>query len=361
MSRVAIGRTIMLALLAAVTSLSGVGSVHAQSLGSFAEADARHDGRVTLQDFEAYERRRLLTAKGRLAQRFRALRQGEQAQRLEHRFRQLDRGAKGYLDAADWTAAPMEWPAGRGGAGTRRQGLSVGAGLADVDPGYAGYHRRIDPIPLIGFRSGLFFVDGATAGLVAAHGNDYRFSVVLAPQLMRLRAADSPQLTGITTRHWSIDGGVNLALRRPWGLTSLSALHDILDRNDGTQIDARYGFPIPLAGGERLIPGIGLRWEDANLTRYYYGVTAAEALRSRPVYTPGAALNPSLRLDYVLPLSKQWQFGAGMGYTRFAHAIRDSPLIDQSGSLEVMVSLQYSLAPGTRPPAPGALTMPIEH
>ena len=354
-----------IAVLCAAVALLGAGFARAQPvppLGSFAAADANHDGRVTLQEFETYERARLLAAHGLLARRFRALSPQQQTARLQRRFRQLDTGSKGYLDPTDWNA--LSHAAGPGTArfkGARPQGLTLGAGLAEVDPGYVGYHRRLDPFPLIGYRSGRFFIDGTSAGVVAAHGDAYTFSVLLAPELLRLRASDSPALAGITSRQWSIDGGANLTFREAWGDPSVTVLHDILDRNNGTQVDVGYAFPILLGAGRRLTPGLGLKWENANLTGYYYGVTAPEALPTRPAYTPGAALNPVVRLDYLAPLSSRWQFGAGLSYTHFAHTIRDSPLIDESGSLEVLISLQYSFASGAKTPAPGPLTTPIEH
>lgn len=71
-------------------------------LGSFDAADANHDGRVTFQEFDAYESQRLMTANGPLAQRFKELGPEQQTARLEQRFDRLDSGDKGYLDRNDW-------------------------------------------------------------------------------------------------------------------------------------------------------------------------------------------------------------------------------------------------------------------
>ncbi len=91
-----------LASLALVMTVAGAPQAQARNLGSFDAADANHDGRVTLQEFEAYETGRLMAANGPLAQRFKALSPEQQSARIEQRFQTLDSGDKGYLDQADW-------------------------------------------------------------------------------------------------------------------------------------------------------------------------------------------------------------------------------------------------------------------
>lgn len=94
-----------LASLALVLLVAGAPPAEARNLGSFAAADANHDGRVTLQEFEAYETARLMAANGPMAERFKALSPQEQAARIEQRFDKLDSDDKGYLDQADWNGS----------------------------------------------------------------------------------------------------------------------------------------------------------------------------------------------------------------------------------------------------------------
>jgi hypothetical protein len=91
-----------LALMLAVASAS---RAEARNLGSFAAADANHDGRVTLQEFEVYESGRLMAADGKRAERFKALSPEQQSALIAQRFNTLDSGDKGYLDQADWNGS----------------------------------------------------------------------------------------------------------------------------------------------------------------------------------------------------------------------------------------------------------------
>jgi outer membrane scaffolding protein for murein synthesis (MipA/OmpV family) len=123
-----------------------------------------------------------------------------------------------------------------------------------------------------------------------------------------------------------------------------------------------YAYPIRLGTG-RLTPGIGATWESGNLVDYYYGVTPAEALPTRPAYSPGSVVNPSARLDYTRPLSAKWTLGAGVAYTHFGAAIRHSPLVNESGSRSFTITLIRSFSfDGKEAAAPVPdLTKPLEH
>ncbi len=77
----------------------------AQMRGNFDDADANHDGRVTLQEYQDYITRRLNDSSGRLAQKFKQLSPQDQAARLQKRFNKLDHDHKGYLDRKDWSGS----------------------------------------------------------------------------------------------------------------------------------------------------------------------------------------------------------------------------------------------------------------
>jgi MipA family protein len=227
------------------------------------------------------------------------------------------------------------------GMGLPSKGLSIGAGVNVTDPGYVGYHSQVTPFPLFNYRLDGFFIGGLTAGYVAVENEAYSVSLVVLPQVMRLRSSDSPQLAGLRPREWSIDGGLNLSLKREWGDLSLRALQDLLGRNKGTELGLQYAYPIHLGGGV-LSPGMGVSWESADLTRYYYGISDAEALPNRPAYSPGSALNPSVMLSYAVPIWQHWRLMASASVTHLDSSIRDSPIVDKSNVMGVTLSLTYT-------------------
>ena len=220
-------------------------------------------------------------------------------------------------------------------------GWSVGAGVTEADPGYVGFSRQATFVPQFFYHYGRFFVSGLDVGYLFGFSRHYRFSVGVSPDFRRVQADDSPQLAGLQTRERSVDANANLTLLGDWGSWNLSVSHDILHRSNGTDLDTGYSHGFKL-GGWNITPGIGVEWQDADEVDYYYGVTPAEAIPGRPVYTPGSSLNPHVGLGFSTDLGAHWSFNANLGYTRFGSAIHDSPLIDRSGSPSIYIGFTYS-------------------
>ena len=220
-------------------------------------------------------------------------------------------------------------------------GWLFGAGVAVTNPGYVGYSRQITPVPLIFFHYGRFFFAGISGGYLLDNGEHYRLALVVTPTLNRLSSSDSPQLAGIHSRQWSLSGGANLETFGDWGHLNIGLFHDLLDRNNGTSANLGYRFPFHV-GDWTLSPGVGLRWESANLVNYYYGVSPAEARPGRPAYSPGSDTSPNVDFGVSTAISEHWQFRGDLSYQRFGAAIHDSPIVDRSGSPTIFIGFIYN-------------------
>lgn len=220
---------------------------------------------------------------------------------------------------------------------------SLGLGVAVMDPGYLGVNDQVTALPLVFYHNGRFFLAGIAIGYVALKGRHYTFSILAKPRINRLNASESPQLAGIETRQWSIDGGGRLSLFGDWGRFDTGLFTDLLHRYNGTEAEMDYQYPVRMPGWT-LSPGIGLAWDNAPLTDYYYGVSAAEAAPGRPAYSPGPATNPFLELNLQMPVGGRWQFFGGLRYVHFATSIDASPIVDRSGALTLFIALSYRFA-----------------
>jgi len=220
-------------------------------------------------------------------------------------------------------------------------GWILGAGLAVSDPGYVGRTRQVTPLPLIFYHYGRFFFAGISGGYLLSNADHYRLALVVQPTLNRLSSSDSPELAGIQSREWSLAGGANLETFGDWGRFNLGVFHDLLDRNNGTGINAGYQYSFH-AGSWSFTPGAGVRWEDSNLTNYYYGVSPAEARPGRPAYSPGSVANPYVSFGVSTSISEHWQFRGNIQYQRFGGAIHDSPIVDRSGSPTIFIGFIYN-------------------
>ncbi len=222
-----------------------------------------------------------------------------------------------------------------------KSGFTLGFGVNDTNPGYVGYNHQLTPFPFFSYRNGRFFLAGIAAGYVVAKDSGYTLSLMVRPRYLRLSASDSPQLAGLATRQISLDGGAVLSVFGRGGRLNLGLFHDLLNRNKGTEADLGYSYPIHIHSWA-LSPGLGITWESASLTNYYYGVSPAEALPTRPAYSPGAATNPYVGLGLFIPLTPRWRFFSQFRYTRLATTIQHSPIVDISGSLSATFALAYT-------------------
>ncbi|MCH8336326.1 MAG: MipA/OmpV family protein [Proteobacteria bacterium] len=91
---------------------------------------------------------------------------------------------------------------------------------------------------------------------------------------------------GLDERKQSLDAGLELSLTQKWGQVTLTAVHDTLDRHQGSEVQMSYRYFID-AGSWSLSPYISWTWQDDNLSDYYFGVSEAEARPDRPAYSPG--------------------------------------------------------------------------
>lgn len=91
--------------IAAFAAFSTASSADAQMRGNFAEADADHDGKVTLQEFQAYATQQLQAHDGPMAHRFKQLSADQQAAILQKRFEKADSSQKGFLTQQDWSGS----------------------------------------------------------------------------------------------------------------------------------------------------------------------------------------------------------------------------------------------------------------
>lgn len=219
-------------------------------------------------------------------------------------------------------------------------GWELGAGVAVSEPGYVGVSNQVTPLPLVFYHNGRFFIAGVSVGYVPFNGRHYAFAILANPRINRLSASESPQLTGIQSRKWSIDGGARWSLFGRWGQLTSSLFTDLLHRNNGMEAELSYQYPIR-GRGWSLAPGVGVTWDNAPLTAYYYGVSPAEAAPGRPAYEPGRATNPFVRLYSQVPVGKHWQFVGGLTYMHFARSIQNSPIVDRSDTLSVFLGLSY--------------------
>lgn len=220
---------------------------------------------------------------------------------------------------------------------------TLGALAIDRDAPYRELDEGLLVVPLVRFEGERAYLRGLRGGIRLVESPGYELAVFAQARLDGYDAKDSPYLAGMDDRRASLDLGVGSTwTSQTLGALELSAAVDALDRSGGYELAASWTGRFT-AGSWTLFPGASLRWQDAKMVDYYYGVRASEAVTGRAAYSADAALTPDVSLLATRPLGKRWNVFARASHARLPSQVTNSPLVDRNGSTTLFLGLGYSL------------------
>jgi outer membrane protein len=229
---------------------------------------------------------------------------------------------------------------------TSRWGLGLGT-IASDNP-YAGRRARYTPFPLITYESDLLFFEGVTAGVhmldtgaldidLIAEGN---FDGIDAARFgVRELAAKGIDRDLLEDRKDSVDVGFDVNFAGSLGELKLHAVADALNARGGYEVNASYGYPLPLSSHLTLMPTIGVSWQSAKRADYYYGILDEEVARGVRNYRPGDVVIPEVGFDMTYSLSERWLLLGNVKYEALPDALERSPLLDSDRSIQLFIGV----------------------
>jgi outer membrane protein len=216
----------------------------------------------------------------------------------------------------------------------------LGGGVSVLQKGYRDIDRDVLPLPLISYESKWISASVPNLDLKLYSGD--KLSLRLRARYARdgYDADDSPFLAGMDDRKSSVWVGGAMVWRSQLANLSAEVLHDASGYSKGSrakfQVDRRFGFD-----DFGVTPRVGAEWVDSKYVDYYYGVKSSEVRAGRSFYQGNSTVNleAGVRLDYNFAL-RQSVF-LDLRATRFGSAIKDSPLVDQSGQTGISLGYLY--------------------
>ena len=168
--------------------------------------------------------------------------------------------------------------------------------------------------------------------------NDWVLGVVGRIQTLGLGDND---LIGVNERAWTIEIAPTVEYRG-WPIhIEFKPYFEILDRHSGTNSELQFSYPIEWSRGH-LVPIFEVIYQSDDFTRYYYGVSPAEAIAGRPVYQPGNATNIGFKLQFGYAVTDHWFLTGTIGTEKLDSEITSSPLIDRDDISSVSLGLSYN-------------------
>ncbi|MCO6412230.1 MAG: MipA/OmpV family protein [Thiogranum sp.] len=172
-------------------------------------------------------------------------------------------------------------------------------------------------------RAGLWFWKPEETGL--------RFGALVKPRT-GWRSNDGSRLSGMDTRGDSLEAGLNVAWRFDRAAVEAAYLTDMSDESDGDSAFVNVSYSFVDSSQWQVRGQIGFEYLDDDVTGYYWGVPAAEATATRPVYSPDEAWNTSVGLIATYHLTDSWALMGGAVHTMLGDEIADSPILEEDSA-----------------------------
>lgn len=218
-----------------------------------------------------------------------------------------------------------------------RVGIGIGALVEDEGYRDIGTEGDLVPIPYLQTERLRILGPQLTYRLLGDKSNniglrlDYRFD--------GYEASDGDVFRGMDERKSSLALGFSGQYRTVIGNLDYS-IAKATSASKGLYGNVQLFWPIK-TGNWIVTPRAGLEFFDKKYTNYYFGVNPNEVRSDRRQYTPGKALNLDVGVDLQRDLSANHTLLGSIKYRHYASAIKDSPLIEKSGSPRFNIAYLY--------------------
>lgn len=194
----------------------------------------------------------------------------------------------------------------------------------------------------LSYRYKRFYIEGLDIGLNVWQQDKLKLDVLATPRFYEVEPAFAAngELDGLDKTGQSYFAGISAQYQTDTLVYTLQILHDLVE-SDGNEIVLQAGHAIEITGDFRLIPSVGVTYQDAQLVDYFYGVQAHEVRAGRPQYTGQASLNYNVTLNASAKITSSIELLGQLRYERLGDGITDSPIVDEDAILSVTLGAVY--------------------
>ena len=223
--------------------------------------------------------------------------------------------------------------------GQMEEGSVLGAGAMMIESPYRGVDDTTYPVPVLIFEAKRFFVDKTVAGYYCnGPAEPLRWGVIGSLRLQGYEAGDSADLGGMRDRDMAFDAGLRILFKSKIVDTTLEAVTDVSGAHTGQEI--RLGFSRVLFDGFLGLTA-EVKWQSADLVRYYYGVDPGEARPGRGAYDPGDDLEYTAGATIGVPLGDRWAAFGDIQCVFLGDESADSPIAGDDAIMRYVVGAVY--------------------
>ena len=191
---------------------------------------------------------------------------------------------------------------------------------------YLGGDDRVRILPLVIAQIGPFYLRGPSFGLYVYARDGLTVATGISLDLRDTDRGDSPRLADMDKLDRPVLGEIAASYDADWGGASFTLGADISGSHDGylARLAWRTSHEI---GRVEVEPEVGVTWKSAEISRYYYGVGAADVTATRPLYRPDAGLGFDLGVTVAYPLAERHTLRLEAAMEFVSGEVSDSPIV----------------------------------
>lgn len=223
---------------------------------------------------------------------------------------------------------------------------SLGIGAVVQDSPFEGEKVNAMPIPVIGYQSSTFFVQGLRAGYHLKNIEDRRKGGFFLDGYItpRMRPGESRRKLSVDT---GLSGGYQFGLNT----VSFNAQQDISGNSNGTELTLSYGLAIPFIKNNIFMPRFSMIWQSQKLANFLWGIdqetfekTLAnpDELTLNPFNINKSVVNFSAGLTHIYRFNENWSTLSIAQATALSDTITANPAVTGNYDLSFIFSLSYT-------------------
>lgn len=220
-----------------------------------------------------------------------------------------------------------------------RWGLGLGAIISDQ--GYVDVGNETSAVPIIYYQSDKFQLLGPSLSYNFTEYNDFTFSFIGQYRFDGYEEDDGDIFSGMEERSGSFDLGFTVDYKTNLGDLSFEFITDATNEHKGNELSLSYSKSYNFKSYS-LKPYVKFTRQSEDLVDYYYGVRTNETTATRAFHLGETTTNVKFGLQTNWRVGKHHNFIGYASYTAYGSEIKESPLVDASGSTNLMLGYMYA-------------------
>ena len=229
---------------------------------------------------------------------------------------------------------------GEGDRSGHRLRVTAGVAASTGQSPYPGDDSGIRLGPWFSLRWGPVYFRGRSLGAVVHKSDDWTVRTGVSLDTGDTDRGGSTQVSDMAELDRAVLGEVDVSHGADWGALDFTFAADVSRTHGGYLAGLSYGYRFEI-GPVRVKPKVGLKWQSADVLRYYYGVGAPDVRPARPLHEPDGSINYEFGVTVTYPMTRRHALQFRASTVFLSREISRSPIVVRDRIAQLGVGYVY--------------------